>query len=492
MAQDDFPLLVERGAPGRVGAAVPLSDVPEVPLEDILPPAQLRAEGPPLPEVSEPDLVRHYTQLSRRNYAVDVGFYPLGSCTMKYNPKVNEDAARLPGFARLHPYVPDALAQGALRLLSELEAMLAEICGMDAVTFQPAAGAHGELTALLMIRAYFADRGESRTRVIVPDSAHGTNPASASMCGYEVVQVKSDARGNIDPQALRQAADERVAALMLTNPNTLGLFEEHITEVEEIIHGCGAQMYLDGANFNAVLGISRPGDQGFDVMHMNLHKTFSTPHGGGGPGAGPVAVKAHLAPYLPVPVVVREGDRFRLDYDRPRSIGKVRSFYGNFGVLVRAYAYIRTFGPRLRQIAEAAVLNANYLLALLRPAFEVPYDRRCMHEFVLAGTRQKREFGVTTRDIAKRLMDYGYHAPTIYFPLIVDEAMMIEPTETESRETIEAFARALLAIAEECRTDPEVVRSAPHTTVVSRLDEVRAARKPDLHWPLESPEPASP
>jgi len=487
VAQGDFPLLVERSAPGRIGAAVPQSDVPEVPLEQILPSAQLRGGPPPLPEVSEPDLVRHYTQLSQRNYAVDIGFYPLGSCTMKYNPKINEDVARLPGFARLHPYAPDALAQGALRLLSELETMLAEISGMDGMTFQPAAGAHGELTALLMIRAYFADRGEARTRVIVPDSAHGTNPASASMCGYDVVQVRSDARGNIDADALRQVADERAAALMLTNPNTLGLFEERITEVEEIMHGCGAQIYLDGANFNAVLGITRPGDQGFDVMHMNLHKTFSTPHGGGGPGAGPVAVKSHLLPYLPVPVVVREGERFRLDYDRPQSIGKIRSFYGNFGVLVRAYTYIRTFGPLLRQIAEAAVLNANYLLALLRPAFDLPYDRHCMHEFVLAGTRQKREYGVTTRDMAKRLLDYGYHAPTIYFPLIVEEAMMIEPTETESRETIEAFARGLLAIAEECRTNPDVVRSAPHTTVVSRLDEVTAARRPDLHWPTGEP-----
>jgi glycine dehydrogenase subunit 2 len=485
VAGRDFPLLIERSAAGRIGAAVPAPDVPDVPLEQIVPKALLRPDPPPLPEVSEPDLVRHYTQLSQRNYAVDVGFYPLGSCTMKYNPKINEDAARLSGFARLHPYVPEALAQGALRLLHSLEAMLAEISGMDGVTFQPAAGAHGELTALLMIRAYFAARGEGRTRVIVPDSAHGTNPASARMCGYEVVQVRSDGRGNLDVNALRQVADERVAALMLTNPNTLGLFEEHIGEVQEIVHGCGAQLYLDGANFNAVLGITRPGDQGFDVMHMNLHKTFSTPHGGGGPGAGPVAVKAHLLPYLPVPVIVRENDRYRLEYDRPHSIGKIRSFYGNFGVLVRAYTYIRAYGPLLRQIAEAAVLNANYLLSLLRPAFDLPYDRHCMHEFVVAGTRQKRETGVTTRDIAKRLLDYGYHAPTIYFPLIVEEAMMIEPTETESRETIEAFAGALLTIAEECRNAPETVHSAPHATVVSRLDEVAAARHPDLHWPID-------
>lgn len=453
-----------------------------MPLQAIIPPAYLREAPADLPEVSEPDLVRHYTQLSHRNYAVDLGFYPLGSCTMKYNPKINEDAARLPGFARLHPYTPVSQVQGALRLLHDLERLLVEVTGMEWVTFQPAAGAHGELTALMLIRAYFGERGERRTRVIVPDSAHGTNPASASMCGYEVVEVRSDARGNIDVDALRAVADERVAALMLTNPNTLGLFEERITEVEEIIHGCGAQLYLDGANFNAILGITRPGDQGFDVMHMNLHKTFSTPHGGGGPGAGPVAVKGHLAPYLPVPVVVRDGERYRLEYDRPDSIGKIRSFYGNFGVLVRAYTYIRTYGPLLRQVAEAAVLNANYLLALLRPAFDVPYDRPCMHEFILAGTRQKRESGVTTKDMAKRLLDYGFHAPTVYFPLIVDEAMLIEPTETETREAIEAFAQALLAVAEECRTDRELVRTAPHTTIVSRLDEVTAARRPDLCW----------
>ncbi len=482
MARAQVPLLNERSASGRIGAMPPVSDVPDLPLETILPAAQLRGEPLDLPEVSEPDLVRHYTQLSHRNYAIDLGFYPLGSCTMKYNPKLNEDAARLPGFARLHPYAPEAVTQGALRLLVDLEAMLAEITGMEHVTFQPAAGAQGELTALMLIRAYFAERGERRTRVIVPDSAHGTNPASAAMCGFEVAEVRSDARGNIDVDALRAAADDRLAALMLTNPNTLGLFEERITEIEEIIHGCGAQLYLDGANFNAILGVTRPGDQGFDVMHMNLHKTFSTPHGGGGPGAGPVAVKGHLAPYLPVPVVVRDGDRCRLEYDRPKTIGKIRSFYGNFGVLVRAYAYIRSYGPLLRQVAEAAVLNANYLLALLRPAFDLPYDRPCKHEFVLAGTRQKRETGATTKDIAKRLLDYGFHAPTVYFPLIVEEAMLIEPTETETRAAIEAFAQALLAVAEECRTNTELVRTAPHTTVVTRLDEVTAARHPDLRW----------
>lgn len=477
-----FPLIFEHSAPGRVAASLPDAGVPEVPLEEIVGADHLRREPAQLPEVSELDLVRHYTRLSQRNYAIDVGFYPLGSCTMKYNPKVNEDAARLPGFSRLHPNTPPDLAQGALELLWRLEAMLCEISGMDRVTFQPSAGAHGELASLMMIRAYLEDRGERRTRVIVPDSAHGTNPASAAMCGFEVVTVPSDGRGNIDREALRRVADNAVAALMLTNPNTLGLFEEHVTEVAEIIHGCGGLMYLDGANFNAVLGITRPGDQGFDVMHMNVHKTFSTPHGGGGPGAGPVAVKRLLEPYLPVPTIERDGDRFVLDHDRPKSIGRIRAFNGNFGIFVRTYAYLRAYGPLLRQVSEAAVLNANYVLAKLRPHFDLPYDRPCMHEFVLSGRRQKQAHGVRTLDVAKRLLDYGFHAPTIYFPLIVDEAIMIEPTETESRQTLDAFADALIAVAEECRTDPEMVKAAPHTTVVTRLDEITAARKPNLRW----------
>jgi len=482
MTPRDFPLIFEHSVPGRIAAALPEAGVPDVPLEEIIAPRFLRREPAALPEVSELDLVRHYTRLSQRNYAIDVGFYPLGSCTMKYNPKVNEDAARLPGFARLHPNTPVALAQGALELLWRLEQMLCEISGMDRVTFQPAAGAHGELTALMMIRAYHHDRGERRMRVIVPDSAHGTNPASAAMCGFVVTTVPSDARGNIDTAALRGAADGSVAALMLTNPNTLGLFEEHITEVAEIVHSSGALMYLDGANFNAVLGVTRPGDQGFDVMHMNVHKTFSTPHGGGGPGAGPVAIKRGLEPYLPVPTIDRDGDRFILNDDRPKTIGRVRAFAGNFGILVRAYAYLRAYGPLLRQVSEAAVLNANYLLARLRPHFDLPYDRVCMHEFVLSGRRQKAQWGVRTLDIAKRLLDYGFHAPTIYFPLIVDEAIMIEPTETESRQTLDAFAGALIRVAEECATDPEIVRSAPHHTPVRRLDEVAAARHPNLRW----------
>lgn len=479
----DMPVIFERSVPDRVGVSLPGVDVPEEPLDRLLPSSQLRREPAALPEVSELDVVRHYTRLSHRNFSIDEGFYPLGSCTMKYNPKIHEDVARLPGFARLHPYAPEELAQGALELIWQLERVLAEISGMARVTFQPAAGAHGELTGLLMIRAYFEQRGEHRTMVIVPDSAHGTNPATATMAGFQVRTVKSDARGNLDVTALRAAMDESVAAIMLTNPNTLGLFEEKILEVEEIVHSRGGQMYMDGANFNAILGVTRPGEQGFDVMHFNLHKTFTTPHGGGGPGAGAVGVKEHLVPFLPVPMVERTGDQFRLDYARPQSIGKLRAFYGNFGNLVRAYAYIRSLGAAgLRQVAETAVLNANYLLARLHPHYDRPFDRLCKHEFVIAGTRQKRQTGVTTRDIAKRILDYGFHAPTIYFPLIVEEAIMIEPTETESKQTLDEFTDAMIAIDREAREQPELVKTAPHTTVVRRLDEVRAARQLDLRW----------
>jgi len=483
MSAKDFPVIFELSVSGRVGASYPAPDVPARPLAGLLPAGQIRTAPPALPEVSELDLVRHYTRLSHRNFSIDEGFYPLGSCTMKYNPKIHEDVARLPGFSRLHPYTPPDDAQGALEVIWELERLLAEISGMDRVTFQPAAGAHGELTGMLMIRAYFDARGERRTNVLVPDSAHGTNPATATMAGYRVITVASDARGNMDVRALREVMDDSVAAIMLTNPNTLGLFEEHILEVAEIVHDRGGQMYLDGANFNAVLGMTRPGDQGFDVMHMNLHKTFTTPHGGGGPGAGAVGVKSHLVPFLPTPVVEKDGDRFRLDDDRPQSIGKIRAFYGNFSNLVRAYTYVRSMGSEgLRQVAETAVLNANYVLARLRDRFDLPYDRLCKHEFVLAGTRQKKQCGVTTRDMAKRLLDYGFHAPTIYFPLIVEEAIMIEPTETESKRTLDEFIEAMRAIDREARETPQVVRDAPHATAVRRLDEVRAARQPDLRW----------
>jgi len=483
MSRRDMPVIFELSTPGRVGASYPDPDVPAKALDTLLPADQLREEPARLPEVSELDVVRHYTRLSHRNFSIDEGFYPLGSCTMKYNPKLHEDAARLAGFSRLHPYAAEGDVQGALELMWELERMLAEVSGMNRLTFQPAAGAHGEFTGLLLIRAYFDSRGEKRTKVIVPDSAHGTNPATASMAGYQVVTVKSDPRGNMDVRALRQAMDGDVAAIMLTNPNTLGLFEEHIVEVEEIVHGNGGQMYMDGANFNAILGVTRPGDQGFDVMHFNLHKTFTTPHGGGGPGAGAVGVKAHLAPFLPVPVIERAGERFRLDYERPQSIGKIHAFYGNFGNLVRAYTYLRSMGADgLRQIAEVAVLNANYMLARLRDRFELPYDRLCKHEFVLSGRRQKHDHGVTTRDMAKRILDYGFHAPTIYFPLIVEEAIMIEPTETESKRTLDEFIEAMRAIAREAAEQPDLVREAPHTTPVRRLDEVRAARQPDLRW----------
>ncbi|MDR7401051.1 MAG: aminomethyl-transferring glycine dehydrogenase subunit GcvPB [Armatimonadota bacterium] len=486
----DMPLIFELSTPGRLGCALPDPDVPVRPVAERVPAHLLRETPPALPEVSELDVVRHYTRLSHRNFSIDEGMYPLGSCTMKYNPKIHEDLARLPGFCRVHPYTPPEHVQGALRLMWELERVLAEISGMDRVTFHPAAGAHGELVGMLMIRAYFRSRGEARTRVIVPDSAHGTNPATAAMCGYQVVTVRSDARGNLDVGALRDAMDESVAALMLTNPNTLGLFEERILEIAEVVHSRGGQMYLDGANFNAMLGVTRPGDQGFDVMHMNLHKTFSTPHGGGGPGAGAVGVKAHLVPFLPVPTVERRGDGFVLDEDRPQSVGRVRAFYGNFANLVRAYAYIRSLGAAgLRQVAETAVLNANYLAARLREHFDVPYPRRCMHEFVLSGARQKRLYGVATRDMAKRILDYGFHAPTVYFPLIVEEAIMIEPTETESKRTLDEFAEALIAVAREARDTPDVVRTAPHTTPVRRLDEVRAARQPDLRWRPRRDEP---
>ncbi len=466
-------LIYEKSRAGRRASRI--AD-PGVPAADV--PAALARRTPPrLPELAEPELVRHYTELSTRTFGIDTGFYPLGSCTMKYNPRINERAVGLPGFQDLHPHQEDDGAQGALELMWRLQEMLAEVVGLDAVTLQPAAGSQGELTGLTLMRAYFADRGEDRTEVVIPDTAHGTNPASVAMAGYTLVRVKTDMRGNVDIDDLRGKVGEHTAGLMLTNPSTLGLFEERIVEIAEIFHSAGALLYYDGANLNAVCGISRPGDMGFDIVHYNLHKTFSQPHGGGGPGGGPVAVRSDLEQFLPVPVVARDGDRFRLEYDRPKTIGKVRGFGGPFGVFVRAYAFMRMWGPGLRDMSEAAVVNANYVLARLRDAYELPIDRHCMHEFVVSARGLKREHGVTALDVAKRLMDYGFHPPTVYFPLIVAEALMIEPTETETRETLDAFCDAMVAIANEAADDPQMLKDAPHTRPVSRLDEAEAAKR---------------
>jgi glycine dehydrogenase subunit 2 len=468
-------LLYEKSHSGRRAGRPPRPDlpVPELPNE------LRRVEPPRLPEIAEPDLVRHFTELSQRNFGIDTGFYPLGSCTMKHNPRVNERLAALPGFRDLHPHQEADDAQGALRVCWELQEVLAEITGLDAVSLQPAAGSQGELTGLMLMRAYFADRGEEEQRrnVVVADTAHGTNPASVTMAGYELTPVKTDSRGNIDVEDLHEKVDEHTAGLMLTNPSTLGLFDENIEEVAAIFHDVGALMYYDGANLNAVCGISRPGDMGFDIVHINLHKTFSQPHGGGGPGGGPIAVARRLESFLPVPAIVRDGEGYGFDYDRPRSIGKVRGFFGPFGVFVRSLAFIRAYGPQLREMSEAAVLNANYLLVRLRDGYELPFDRLCMHEFVLSARPLKREHGVTALDVAKRLMDYGFHPPTIYFPLVVPEALMIEPTETEAKETLDEFADAMLAIAREAAEEPELLKSAPHGRAVGRLDEVKAAKR---------------
>jgi glycine dehydrogenase subunit 2 len=437
--------------------------------------------------VAEPELLRHFTELSTRNFGIDTGFYPLGSCTMKYNPRVNERLVQLPGFRDLHPYQEEEGAQGALELMWRLQEALIEVSGLHACSLQPAAGSQGELTGLLLMRAYFADRGEGEQRdtIITADTAHGTNPASVTMAGYQLAKVQTDRRGNVDVAHLRELVNERTAGLMLTNPSTLGLFDEHIEEIAAIFHDAGALLYYDGANLNAVCGISRPGDMGFDIVHINLHKTFSQPHGGGGPGGGPIVVREKLEPFLPVPAVVKDSEGFRLDFDRPKSIGKVRGYTGPFGVFVRSYAYIRSYGPRLREMSETAVLNANYLLAQLKDAYELPFDRLCMHEFVLSARVLKREHGISATDVAKRLMDYGFHPPTIYFPLVVPEALMIEPTETEAKETLDAFADAMLAIAREAADDPEVIKSAPHGRPVKRLDEVRAAKRAIVKYGYE-------
>ena len=479
----DQPLIFELTRPGRVGYSLPEMDVPELNLEDVIPSDYIRVEEPELPEVSELDIMRHYTALSRRNHGVDSGFYPLGSCTMKYNPKINENVARIAGFAHIHPLQDESTVQGALELMYDLQEHLKEITGMDEVTLQPAAGAHGEWTGLMMIRAFHeANNDTARTKVIVPDSAHGTNPASATVAGFETITVKSDENGLVDLEHLRSVVGPETAALMLTNPNTLGLFEAHILEMAQIVHDAGGKLYYDGANLNAVLSKARPGDMGFDVVHLNLHKTFTGPHGGGGPGSGPVGVKADLIPYLPKPILVKREDGYRFDYDRPQAIGRVKPFYGNFGINVRAYTYIRTMGPDgLKAVTEYAVLNANYMMRRLAPHFDLPFDQHCKHEFVLSGKRQKK-LGVRTLDIAKRLLDFGYHPPTIYFPLNVEECIMIEPTETESKETLDAFIDAMIQIAREAEENPEIVQEAPHTTVVKRMDETLAARKPVLRF----------
>jgi glycine dehydrogenase subunit 2 len=484
---DNFPLIFERSRPGRVGYAYPALDVPERPAGELLDPRLLRSTPAPLPEVSEVDVVRHYVNLSRRNYGVDLGFYPLGSCTMKYNPKLNEEVAGLAGFRLLHPLQPERTAQGTLELMHDLLSLLCEVTGMSWGTLQPFAGAHGEFTGLKLFRACFDHRGEpGRRKVLVPDSAHGTNPASARLTGFQVVELKSDSRGLLSAESLRPHLDGSLAGIMLTNPNTLGLFERDIGPIAKLVHEAGGLLYYDGANLNAIVGRVRPGDMGFDVVHLNLHKTFSTPHGGGGPGAGPVLAGETLVPYLPVPDIVRRADGYHLDYNRPRTIGRLSGFYGNVGVLVRAYAYILSMGREgLAQVAERAVLNANYLKEKLKALYPLAYDTLCKHEFVLSARTLKERFGVSALDIAKRLLDFGIHPPTVYFPLIVPEALMVEPTETESRESLDAFVAAMTEIRREMEQEPERLRQAPTRTPVGRIDEILAAKRPVLRWTPE-------
>ncbi|ASS74982.1 glycine dehydrogenase (aminomethyl-transferring) [Tumebacillus algifaecis] len=485
--EKDKALIFELSQAGRISYSLPDLDVPEEPIENLLPKQYIRSTPAALPEVAELDLVRHFTELSKRNHGVDDGFYPLGSCTMKYNPKRNEKAAAITGLAQIHPLQPQEQVQGALELMYKLQSELAEITGMDEVSLQPAAGAHGEWTGLMMIRAYHESRGEKRTTVIVPDSAHGTNPASATVAGYRTVTVKSNENGGVDLEALKQVVNEDTAALMLTNPSTLGLFEDQIIEISEIVHEAGGMLYYDGANANAILGYARPGDMGFDVVHLNLHKTFTTPHGGGGPGSGPVGVKKELIPFLPKPRVEQAADgSYVLNWDRPQSIGKVKGFWGNFGINVRAYSYIRTMGPEgLKRVTEDAVLNANYMMRRLQPHFELPYDRVCKHEFVLSGRKLKKEYGVKTLDLAKRLLDFGVHPPTIYFPLNVEEAIMIEPTETENLQTLDSFCDLMIQISKEAEENADLIKNAPYNTKVNRLDETTAARNPVLRFNFE-------
>jgi len=498
MNYSDTKLIFEKSKAGRSGCALPALDTSATDIGELIPSKYLREKPPELPEVDELTLVRHYTNLSQKNLGVDNTFYPLGSCTMKYNPKINETLNALQGFSQIHPYQPGETVQGILRLMYELGEYLKEISGLEGISLVPAAGAQGEFTGLKVIHQYFNKHSQNRTKVLLPDSAHGTNPASSVLCGFHGVEIKSDNRGNVDIADLKSKADSQTACLMLTIPNTLGLFDEHIKEICEIVHNAGGFIYMDGANFNSIMGITKSSLVGADVLHFNLHKTFSTPHGGGGPGSGPIVVSSKLAPYLPVPVVTKTKDRYVLDYlepveakrltgsypvtkcrdNRPDSIGQVKGFYGNIAVLIRAYIYIRMMGPDgLKKASQMAVLNANYIMAQLKSYYHLTYDRHCMHECVLDGTIQAKKFGVRTLDIAKRLLDYGYHPPTVYFPLIVHEALMIEPTETESKETIDAFIQTMIQIAKEAETNPEIVKSAPQTTPVGRLDEVKAARQ---------------
>jgi glycine dehydrogenase subunit 2 len=484
------PPIFDLGAPGRSGASLPAKQVDDVDPADVLPKEMVRRDPPALPELSEVEVVRHFTRLSQWNHSIDAGFYPLGSCTMKYNPRLNEWAARLPGLTDIHPYQPEEQCQGALELMWTLERDLAEIGGFERVTLQPAAGAHGELAGLMMIRACLEHRGDPRRWVLVPDSAHGTNPASVTLNGYRPQQVESGPEGILRAKEVREAIEkcgaDQVAAIMITNPNTVGLYESNLGEIAEIVHEAGGLVYMDGANLNALMGQVKPGRTGVDVMHYNLHKTFSTPHGGGGPGSGPVGVVEELAPFLPRPTVEKQEGSFRLDFERPHSIGRVRSFFGNFGVLIKAYAYIREMGPDgLKRVSELAVLNANYVRSRLSPTFSLKYERPCLHEVVFSDKKLKEETGVTTMDVAKRLIDYGMHPPTVYFPLIVAGALMIEPTETEPPEQVERFCQAMEAIVAEAHENPEHLHAAPHRAGLRRLDEVRAARKPKLRWKPE-------
>jgi glycine dehydrogenase subunit 2 len=486
----DEPLIFEQGGKGRKGYSLPRWDVEEGEVHNLIPSHLIREELEGFPQLSEVDVVRHFTRLSQWNYGVDSGLYPLGSCTMKYNPKLNEEIAKMSGFSTLHPYTPEDLSQGILKLMVELQNFLAEIVGMDQVTLQPAAGAQGELTGMRMIKECLHTRRERRKKVLVPDTAHGTNCSTSSIASYQMVEIKSNERGVIPLERVVELMDEEVAAIMVTNPNTLGLFEENLGRIAEVVHDKGGFVYCDGANLNALMGIVKLGDLGVDVVHINLHKTFSTPHGGGGPGAGPVAVKKELAPYLPIPVVEKKGETYHLNYDRPQSIGKVKAFYGNFGVLIKAYAYILSMGSEgLKRASEMAVLNANYLMKKLKGHYYLPYDHFCMHECVFTDRIQER-YHVSTLDIAKRLIDYGFHPPTIYFPLVVKGALMIEPTETESKESIDRFIKTMIDIAEEAEENPDLLRQAPQKVKVRRLDEVLAARKPKLKWtPLTLPSP---